>query len=373
MRWLFWVSTLTLAYTYLGYVGFLWLRCRWRSMPVRSGTYRPFLTMVAIVRNEAGVIEDKIRNLLSLNYPADAREMVVVSDGSTDGTNEILSRFHESGKIRLIVKPESEGKAAGLNEAILASKGELIVFTDARQYVEPDAVCWLADDFADATVGCSSGELMLGDPERGESSSHTGLYWRIEKRIRELESRSGSVVGATGALYAVRRSLVPQLPAGTVLDDVLIPMNVVKQGLRVIFNSKARAWDLADQGADREFSRKVRTLSGNYQLLQLAPWLLSWRNPLLFEFVSHKLLRLVAPFALVTALLTSILLVGPVYRIALFGQLSFYALCLVAVTRLARGPMARVAEAAFTFVVLNTAAAVAFANFVAGRKVAWGR
>jgi cellulose synthase/poly-beta-1,6-N-acetylglucosamine synthase-like glycosyltransferase len=199
-----------------------------------------------------------------------------------------------------------------------------------------------------------------------------GLYWMIEKKIRELESNCGSVVGATGALYAVRRNLLTPIPRGTVLDDVFIPMNVVRQGFRVVFNSRAHAWDLADQGLDREFSRKVRTLSGNYQLLQLAPWLLSRTNPILLEFVSHKLLRLAVPFALVTALVASFFLRGTIYRIALCGQLSLYALAGISLTRIARGLLARVADAAFTFVVLNTAAGVAFAKFVTGRKIAWG-
>jgi poly-beta-1,6-N-acetyl-D-glucosamine synthase len=373
MKWLFWASIGTIAYTYLGYAGWLWLRCHWRRQVVRSTTHSPFLSIVMVVRNEAKVVGDKLRNLLELRYPSDGYEIVVVSDGSNDGTNEILSRYGESGKIRVILHAESEGKAAGLNDAIRASKGELIVFTDARQQIKPDAVRLLACDFADPMIGCSSGELMLGDAHKGEVSSRMGLYWTIEKKVRELESNSGSVVGATGALYAARRNLLVPIPRGTILDDVFIPMNIVRRGYRVVFNPKAHAWDSADQGAEREFSRKVRTLTGNYQLLQLAPWLLSRSNPIRFEFVSHKLLRLLAPFALLTALLTSMFLVGPIYRLAFFGQLGLYALCLIKMTPLSRGPVARVAEAAFTFVVLNSAAAVAFAHFVTGRKVAWGR
>ena len=131
----------------------------------------------------------------------------------------------------------------------------------------------LVENFADPAVGCASGELMLGDPNSGEAVKGMGLYWRIEKKIREWESASGSVVGATGALYAVRRSLLVAVPPETILDDVYIPMQVARQGARVIFDPRARAWDLPDLGTGREFARKVRTLSGNYQLLQLLPWL----------------------------------------------------------------------------------------------------
>jgi poly-beta-1,6-N-acetyl-D-glucosamine synthase len=163
------------------------------------------------------------------------------------------------------------------------------------------------------------------------------------------------------------------VPPETILDDVYIPLHVIKQGSRVVFDARARAWDLPDQGGGHEFARKVRTLGGNYQLLQLAPWLLTRANPVRFEFVSHKLLRLVAPFALAFALVTSALLPHPVYRIAFGLQAAFYALSLLAMAHLKRGPLARLADAALTFVVLNTAAVVAFANFISGRKAVWVR
>src|SRR5262249_54835184 len=223
----------------------------------------------------------------------------------------------------------------------------------------------------DPGVGCASGELMLGDPADGEHARGMGLYWRIEKSVRQMESAAASVVGATGAIYAVRRNLIVAVPAGTILDDVYIPMHVARQGFRVIFVPEARAWDVADQGHEREFSRKVRTLSGNYQLVQLAPWLLSSANPIRFEFISHKLLRLLAPFFLVAMFVSSLVLPEMLYRIALTLQIAFYALGTVAILKLARGPWARIADAPRTFMVLNTAALFAFMKFVSGRDVAW--
>ena len=226
-----------------------------------------------VVRNEEAVIAEKIENLLALDYPAEKLKIIVISDGSTDGTAAILQDFAKQSRLRSVLKTSSQGKAAGLNDAMKLVKGEIVLFTDARQKIESSALRRLMENFADAEVGCVSGELMLGDPEIGEAGKGMGLYWRIEKKIRELESASGSVVGATGAIYCARQALLQPLPEGAILDDVLLPMEVVLKKSRVIFDSQARAWDSPDLGEGREFSRKVRTLSGNYQLLQLAPWL----------------------------------------------------------------------------------------------------
>jgi poly-beta-1,6-N-acetyl-D-glucosamine synthase len=373
MKWVFWGAAGLIAYTYLGYAGWLWLRSRWRPQPVRFGTFTPFISIVMIVRNEAIVLSGKLRNLMELNYPENLCEIVVVSDGSTDDTNQILSHHAQDPRVRVIINSPAQGKAAGLNDAIEVARGEIVVFTDARQKIEPDAVRLLLQNFADPNVGCASGELMLGDPDSGEAAKGIGLYWRIEKKIRELESASASVVGATGALYAARRHLLVALQPETILDDVLIPLQVVRQGMRVVFDERARAWDLPDLGTGREFGRKVRTLTGNYQLLQLAPWLLGGANPVRFEFVSHKLLRLMVPFALAAALVSSLLIPEPIYRTAFVMQLAFYGLSMLAMLQMKRGVLARMADAAFTFVILNTAAVVAFANFVTGRKAVWIR
>jgi cellulose synthase/poly-beta-1,6-N-acetylglucosamine synthase-like glycosyltransferase len=325
-----------------------------------------------IVRDEQSCLEEKLSNLLGLDYPSDKREIVIVSDGSTDSTNSILSRFEPHG-VKAILEPFPQGKAAGLNRAVAICSGEILVLTDARQMIERDALGKLIDNFSDPEVGCVSGELMLGNVAGGEASQGMGLYWRIEKQIRELESLSGSVAGATGALYTIRRELFQPIPTGLILDDVLIPMQVVRQGKRVLFEPSAHAWDDPNLGNDREFKRKVRTLTGNYQLLQLAPWLLSRSNPIRFEFVSHKLLRLLIPFALLGLFISSALLSGILYRTVLALQLCGYTLSALAFARVNAGPAGRIADAALTFVVLNMAAAVAFINFVSGRKAVWAR
>jgi len=373
MRWAFWISAALIAYSYVGYAAWLWLRSRFAPRPIRKGNVEPAVSVVMVIKNEQDVIARKIENLLALDYPSGKLEIVVVSDGSTDATDKMLAELQSNSRIRVLIKPESQGKASRLNDGISAASGEVLFFTDARQMIEPGALRLLMENFADPEVGAASGELMLGDPASGEIGKGMGLYWRVEKMVRELESASGSVAGATGAIYCARRSLLSTLPEGTILDDVLLPMQVVRKGFRIVFDSRARAWDSPDLGDSREFSRKVRTLSGNYQLLKTAPWLLSAENKIRFEFISHKLSRLLVPFALIVLLLASAFLPQPFYRAALIAQLAFYTLSVAALIGVKFGPLTRIADPARTFVVLNGAAMLAFLNFVTGRKAVWVR
>jgi biofilm PGA synthesis N-glycosyltransferase PgaC len=367
----FWIAAAIITYAYFGY--FFWLRTRkiWRPWPVLRGVKTPTVSVVMVVCNEAAMLPEKLSNLLALDYPAESLQLVLVSDGSTDNTEAILREAARDPRVQVVLNQLSQGKACGLNDGVANAQGEVIVFTDARQRIEEQALRLLMENFADPQVGAVSGELMLGDPARGESNRGMGLYWRMEKRVRELESATGSVVGATGSFYAVRRELVQEVPAETILDDVFIPMHVARRGYRVIFDERARAWDVADLGSSREFQRKVRTLSGNYQVVQLAPWLPRRENPLRFEFVSHKLIRLVVPFALLAMFMASCFLWGRFYRIAFWVQVCGYGLSLLGWSGWNLGPLARLADACRTAVILNAAALIAFSNFVMGRKVDW--
>jgi len=202
------------------------------------------------------------------------------------------------------------------------------------------------------------------------SSNALGIYWKIEKTVRKLESASGSVVGVTGAIYAIRREHYIEIPRGTILDDVFVPMNVARNGKRVVFQPSAIARDRLFSEKGKEFSRKVRTLTGNYQLLRLAPWLLSPANPLLFRFVSHKLLRLLVPLLLILMLLASAMARGPFYTAIFWLQTLFYVLAILGSLSPSTKRFKPVAVAN-TFLMLNAAAALAFYNFVAGRNRVW--
>jgi len=369
VKLLFWLSIVLISYAYFLYPGWLFLRARLYPRPVRSRPIFPKISIVIAVRNEGKYLEEKLRNLQQLDYPAELLETLVVSDGSTDQTNHILSNLSDS-RVRSIFLAAHAGKAEALNRALEAASGDIVVFMDARQRVATDSLQALLEGFADPSVGCVSGALMLGDGEE-TSPRGVGSYWKMEKAIRYWESMGGSAVGATGALYAVRRTLVPRLPSGIILDDVFIPMEVARAGARVIFEPRALAWDKLPANPRQEFRRKVRTLFGNYQLLRVAPWLLTAANPLRFEFVSHKLCRLAVPFAIIGMIATSVFLSGLIYRLPLVAAICTGTLGALALARGPRGVTSRLTDLALAFLLLNTAAIVAFFYFAVGKKQVW--
>jgi cellulose synthase/poly-beta-1,6-N-acetylglucosamine synthase-like glycosyltransferase len=262
--------------------------------------------------------------------------VIVVDDGSRDGTSAAVADLAESGRI-VLVRQENAGKAAALNAGVAAARNEILVFADARQRFAVDALRHLVAPFADPRIGGVSGELMI-DAEAADGARTTdgsavsegvGLYWRYEKWLRQRESDIGSTLGVTGAIWALRRAAWRPLPANTLLDDVLTPMRVVLDGFRVVFASGARAFDVSSPDAGTERRRKVRTLAGNFQLLRLEPRLLvPGVNPVWLQFVSHKLGRLAVPYALVALLVSSAALAPTraVYGVALALQVLFYVL-----------------------------------------------
>jgi poly-beta-1,6-N-acetyl-D-glucosamine synthase len=369
VKLLFWFSIFLILYSYLLYPSWLYFRARLYPRSVRCEPIFPKISIVIAVRNEGKHLEEKLHNLQQLDYPGGLVETLVVSDGSTDQTNYILGNFVDS-RVRSVLLPVHGGKAEALNRAIEAVSGDIVVFMDARQRVAADSLKTLVESFADPSVGCVSGALILGDGEE-TSLRGVGSYWKLEKAIRYWESTGGSTVGATGALYAVRRSLVPHLPTGIILDDVFIPMEVARRGARVIFEPRALAWDNLPSNPKQEFRRKVRTLLGNYQLLRLAPWLLTPANPLRFEFVSHKVCRLAVPFALIGMILSSVFLSGFIYRLPFAAAIGVCTLGALAFVRVPLGVASRLTELALAFVLLNTAAIVAFFYFAVGKKLVW--
>jgi cellulose synthase/poly-beta-1,6-N-acetylglucosamine synthase-like glycosyltransferase len=368
VKLLFWSCWALVVYTYFGYALWLWLCVRLRSRPIQKGHFTPSVSIVIAARNEEANLPAKLSNLHRVDYPQERLQIIVTSDGSTDRTASILQEY--ASTIVPVILQQSNGKACALNEAVRRATGEILVFQDARQSVDLNAISELVSCFADPTVGAASGELLLENSSSSPSPDALGIYWKIEKTVRKLESASGSVVGVTGALYAIRRELYPEIPSGTILDDVFVPMHVVRMGKRVVFQPTAIARDRIFSEKGKEFARKVRTLTGNYQLLRLAPWLITLDNPLLFRFISHKLLRLAVPLLLILMLASSSLSDGLFYRSVFWFQILFYLLATLGTMSPTTKRFKPVAIAN-TFVILNAAAALALFNFISGRNRVW--
>lgn len=373
MKPVFWVSLWLLVGAYAGYPIILYLRVRLWPRPIRRANLLPRVSVVIAVHDEEQHLPSKLCNLSALDYPGDRLETIVISDGSLDATNDILASWQDCNRGRqAVLLPDHGGKANALNHGIARAHGEIVVFTDARQTIGRSALKNLLASFADPSVGCVSGELVIGENPRSACALGVGMYWRLEKKIRYWEALVGSTVGATGAFYAVRRCLLSPVPRETILDDVYIPLQVVRQGKRVVFEPTAVATDNLVTSAKQEFRRKVRTLVGNYQLLRLTPWVVTRPNPVRFQFFCHKLLRLVAPFALVGLFVSAFGLREGIYQGAFGFQVCFYAFATLSAFR-TQGIISRLSGIALTFLVLNTAAAVAFIYFITGKKTVWAR
>jgi len=336
----------------------------------------PRVSIVVVAHNEASSIEARLENLLALDYPAHRLEIIVGSDGSTDDTVKRARKYEPFG-VRVLAFSERSGKPAVLNAVVPHVSGDIVLFADARQRFEPSALRAIVADFADRSVGAVSGELIL-EAEEGTASAGQGaaLYWRYEKLIRSAESRSDSTVGATGAIYAIRRSLFVAIPNDTVLDDVLIPLRIVQQGYRVIFEPAARAFDRTSATAAQEFARKSRTIAGTFQLFARERWLFDpRRNRLWFATMSHKGLRLLLPLLHAGAIGANVAAASwwP-YQWLLGAHVLFYAAAIAGGLQRRGRHRLKIFTVPYTLCLLCWADVVGFYRFVTNRQpVTWER
>jgi len=371
MKFLFWFSVLIITYTYLGYPLIIHLLSLFYKKPLKGKYIYPTVSILMSVHNEEENIEEKILSLLSVDYPEERVEILIGSDGSTDKTDEIISKYI-NGRVKLFKQPHRQGKPSMLNILAREARSELLVFTDARQSLDKDALKELVKHFADPRVGSVSAELHFKGGEK-KTGSGVGLYWEYEKFIRERESRMGSMLGATGALYAIKRELFPELPKDLILDDMYIPMTIVQRGYRAIFDPKSILYDRYPKSAKEEFLRKTRTLAGNFQLFTQMRWLFNpLKSPVAWQMFSHKFLRLVVPFLLVAIFITNFyILENNFYRITLILQIIFYALAFLGFVIKRPNPLLDVPR---MFCVMNAAALVGLYRFLMRKQdVMWER
>ncbi|QEG36037.1 glycosyltransferase [Bythopirellula goksoeyrii] len=367
----FCVCIVLIAYTYLFYPAIIWCCARFRvhEQAIDSSLVSS-VSLVLVAHREGEKILTKIRNLVrQVNQTGVIGEIIVVLDGIDSHTNEyskeLQGAFQES-EVQLVELPCNCGKAVALSEGVKYAQQEILVFADVRQTWDSHALSRLVEAFRDPQVGAVSGDLVLNDS--GGGADGVGLYWRYEKWLRLQESQFDSVIGVTGAICAVRRKLFAGIPKGIILDDVYWPMKVIMSGYRVKHEPNAVAFDQLPHSAHDELRRKIRTLCGNFQILTSLPViLLPWKNRTSWQFISHKVLRLAVPWALLGAFISSALIATPLYRCMFFAQVFGYAL-VVLVMWTGTGSRCRILSAAVAFLLLNYAAWLAFWVWILGRE-----
>lgn len=365
----FWCLFGAVVWCLAGYPLFMLAKARFFSKPSVVEPWTPTVSLILAVRNEEGRIRARIDNILAQEYPGDLIEVIVACNGCTDATEEIAREVTaEEPRVKVLVSPAEEGKAGSLNRGVAAASGEVLVFGDARQSFEPQVLSRLTARLSDPEVGAVSGRLVIGTAANAAVKG-VGRYWQFEVALRHAESLTGSVVGVTGAIYAMRRASYTPLPPGVILDDLLTPMRVVLDGQRVVLALDAVAFDEASPDSGTEFRRKVRTTVGNLQILRAEPRILSpFSNPIFGRYFSHKLLRVLLPLCLVGMLVTGIFAEGPFYDWLVIGQLAVYALG--AVGLLVPIPGLGVPAA---FLLAHAVVATALVRSSKGAETLWGR
>lgn len=355
----FWFFAALVVYVYLGFPVLLYIYSRFRSVHNRELPEElPTVTLLISAFNEEACITEKIENSLALDYPKDRLQIIVLSDQSSDRTDEIVESFHDRGVVlRRMV--ERGGKTLGLNDGVKHSSSEFVVFSDANAMYRADAIQALIAPFSDSRVGAVIGESTYANAESdaGESES---LYWRYETTIKALESRASSVVGGDGAIYAVRRSLFKPM-AADVLSDFVNPLQVVEQGFQCVFEPNAISVEDVAESFEKEFSRKVRIVNRAWRAtMSMKHLMIPFRyGAFAWQLFSHKLLRWLVPAFLLVLLVSNALLLqqGTFYRLTFLAQIACYALATAGAVLRKKSNLSLALYVPYYFCLVNVASA----------------
>ena len=371
---LFWTAALLIIYTYIGFPLFVLLRGHFWSRPYKREelTSPPSVSIVISAYNEAKTIAEKLDNILSLEYPRTKLEVVIASDGSTDGTDTIVERYQEHD-VKLLSLPRN-GKAAALNAAVAMAKGEILVFSDANSMYKPDAIYGLVRPFADPKVGGVAGnQVYRKEISGGSSGDGERAYWNFDRMLKQFQGKSGNTLAATGAIYAIRRSLFRPIPDG-VADDFVTSTSVIAQGYRLLFAPDALAFEPVSATSKVEFGRKVRVIIRSWRAFIFMRKLL---DPFRFKFYaiqlfSHKILRYLVVFPLLILFLVSPFLwkVSPLYQLATVMQVIFYSCAMLGLLLdKTRFGQKKIFNIPFYFCMVNAASLVAIIKVLSGYQI----
>jgi cellulose synthase/poly-beta-1,6-N-acetylglucosamine synthase-like glycosyltransferase len=372
LKVIFWAAAAALAYAYVGYPALVWAVSRLRPRPVRRGPVEPTVTVIITAYNEERDLAAKLDNTLALEYPADKLEILVASDCSSDRTDEIARSYAARG-VRLHRQAERLGKTAAQNAAVELARGDVLLFSDATTLYRPDVLRAMAPNFADPTVGCVAGKLIYVDPASTSTGAGAKSYWGYETFLKTHESRACSLIGASGCLYAVRRSAYVPL-YNEACSDFIIATKMVEQGLRAVYEPAAVCTEETNRQASKEFRMRVRVIAQTYTDLWRHRALL---NPLRggfysIELLSHKVMRYLVPVFLALTFVSSLALAraGWFYALAAAAQTAFYAAAALGWLAGRAGVGPRLLALPAYFVLSNAAAVVAFYKFARGERYA---
>jgi len=375
MKLLLIICLSAIFYSYILYPILLKIFVRIRPQGAQDETYLPFVSIIIAAYNEDKVIEKKVQNCLSLDYPKDSLEIIVASDGSTDRTNDIVRQYAQAG-IQLIAYPQRRGKVNVLNSTVPGAKGDIIVFTDANAVFQKDAISKLIRPFSNEKIGCVCGLLKFLSAEGSSSGELEGVYWRYETFLKKREGAMGSLLGANGAIYAIRKELFFACPPDTIVEDFVIPMKILEKGFQVVYDHEAIAYEEAAKHIIQEKGRRIRIGAGDYQALFMLWHML---NPLrgfpALAFWSHKVLRWFAPFFMTGAFMANLFLLSQPLFLGLFIIQCLFYLCAFLGQMLSWiGVSVKILNLCYYFVSMNLALFLGFIRFVTRtQSVAWER
>ncbi len=382
---IFWCSLFLVCYSYVGYGILLYIVIKLRRLFIKprhtadGPPFTPAVTLMVAAYNEAAFIREKIANTLSLNYPADKVQIIFVTDGSSDDTNDIIRSYPQ---ITLLYEPERRGKTMAVNRAMKFVKTPFVVFSDANTLLNKDVLICLMRHFQDEATGAVAGEkkIIVADQAEAEGAGE-GMYWKYESLLKKWDAELYSVMGAAGELFAIRTSLYEDIPADTILDDFMISFGINKKGYRVAYAPDAYAQETPSASLEDEYKRKVRIGAGGFQSMSRLMDLLNFfRYPrITWQYVSHRVFRwTVAPLCLLLALLTNIVLCASgapfIYWFMLLLQLAFYGMAFVGYVLARKQVKSKLFYIPFYFVFMNVAVYQGFGRFLRKKQSAvWDR
>ena len=378
----FWISISLIFYTFFGYGVLLYILVRIKRIlnPTKRKQLTfgemPTCTLIVAAYNERDLIEEKIANTLALKFPAGKLELVFVTDGSSDGTPELVARYPQ---IKLLHSDERKGKIAAVHRAVAQVKSEIIVFTDANTFLNDEALVLICRHYGDPKVGAVAGEKRVTIDATADATAGEGFYWKYESKLKEWDSELYSVVGAAGELFSVRNSLYEPVPLNSVLDDFMISMRIAEKGYVIVYEPEAYAQEDTSANITEELKRKVRIAAGGIQSII---WLKALLNPLRFpvlsfQYISHRVLRwTITPILMILAFILNVILVidgaGLLYHFLLGCQVLFYLSAYLGKVMEERKLRVKILFIPYYFCVMNYAViAGIFRFFSGGQSVMW--